>query len=260
MKNSSRLPQPRISARLLRIFAGYSRHYVRRHFHAVRILKNKMPFDCAQPLVIYLNHAAWWDPLVSLLLAREFFPQRNSYAPIDATMIERYSFFRRLGFFGVEQNTAAGARDFLRTTQAILASSGNALWLTPQGRFTDVRARPLRLQSGLNALTKRVPNAAVIPLAIEYSFWTEPRPEILVAFGQPILLSDANDRLEILSDALENLQDELAEQSCRRDAGAWLTLNRGKSGVHAIYDAWRRLKSQLRGEKFAPEHHAEAQS
>ncbi|MDQ6939350.1 MAG: lysophospholipid acyltransferase family protein [Verrucomicrobiota bacterium] len=256
MKNSSRLPQPRISARLLRIFAGYSRHYVRRHFHAVRILKNKMPFDCAQPLVIYLNHAAWWDPLVSLLLAREFFPQRNSYGPIDAAMLERYSFFRRLGFFGVEQQTAAGARDFLRTAQAILASSGNAIWLTPQGRFTDVRTRPLRLQNGLSALTKRVPNAAVIPLAIEYSFWTEPRPEILVAFGQPILASNES----VFGEALENLQNELAEQSCRRDPNAWLTLNRGKPGVHAIYDIWRRLKSQLRGKKFAPEHHAEAQS
>lgn len=256
MKDSSRLPQPRISAGLLKIFAAYSRHYVRRHFHAVRVLKNKMPRDCAQPLVIFLNHAAWWDPLVCLLLAREFFPQRNSYGPIDAAMLERYSFFRRLGFFGVEQNTVAGARDFLRNAQAILASSGNTLWLTPQGRFTDVRERPLRLQNGLSALIKRVPNAAVIPLAIEYSFWTEPRPEILLAFGQPIFSSDAN----VFSEALENLQNELAEQSCRRDPNAWLILNRGKSGVHAIYDTWRRVKSQMRGENFTPEHHAEAQS
>ena len=26
-----------------------------------------------------------------------------------------------------------------------------------------------------------------VPLAIEYTFWNEPRPEILVSFGEPII-------------------------------------------------------------------------
>ena len=102
-------------------------------------------------------------------------------------MLERYGFFKHLGFFGLEPQTQRGARKFLRTTHAILASSGNAVWLTPQGRFMDVRERPLRLQDGLGALARHEPSAAFVPLAIEYSFWTEPRPEILVSFGEPIV-------------------------------------------------------------------------
>ncbi len=252
--------QPRVSAAAMTGFAACCRRYVRRNFHALRILKSGLPpRDSARPIVIYLNHASWWDPLVCLLLAREFFPDRKSFAPIDAAMLERYGFFRHLGFFGIEPQSQSGARTFLRTTHALLASSLNAVWLTPQGRFVDVRKRPLLLEEGLGALAAREPGAVFIPLAIEYSFWTEPRPEILVSFGEPIVpgvdpTRPGPDWTRTFSDALESVQDELALRSTRRDFNQWVTLNRGKSGVNAIYDGWRWLRAQAHGEKFQPEH------
>lgn len=249
---------PRVSPAFMKMFAAYSRSYVGRHFHAMRILKSAMPpRDCASPLVIYLNHPAWWDPLVCLLLAREFFAERTSFAPIESAMLARYGFFRRLGFFGIEPRTAQGARTFLRTSHAILASSAHALWLTPQGRFMDARERPLRFEDGLGALAAREPEAAFVPLAIEYAFWTEPRPEILVAFGEPIFARDAQTPAawtRTFTESLEAAQDELAARSCRREPADWLTLSRGRSGIGAIYDAWRRLLAKLRGETFTAEH------
>lgn len=254
---------PRVSPAFMRMFAAYSRGYVGRHFHSLRILKNALPpRDCARPLVIYLNHAAWWDPLVCLLLAREFFAESTSFAPIESAMLARYRFFRRLGFFGIEPQSASGARTFLRTAHAILASSGNALWLTPQGRFMDVRERPLRLEEGLAALAEREPQAAFVPLAIEYAFWTEPRPEILVGFSEPFVPSEqqrsAAGWTRTFTDALEAAQDELAARSCRRDPAEWITLSRGQTGVGAIYDTWRRVRAKLRGETFSAEHTGEA--
>ncbi len=255
--------QPHVSPGVMRVFAAYTRRYVRRNFHSFRILQTGQPqMDVARPLVIYLNHSGWWDPLVALLLTREFLPQRTSFAPIDAAMLQRYGFFKHLGFFPVEQESTRGARKFLRDTHAILASSQNALWLTPQGRFMDVRERPLRLEGGLAALAAREPSAAFIPLAIEYTFWTEPRPEILVSFGEPIVPAteparSAADWTQVFADALESTQDELAARSCRRDPAEWLTLNRGHSGVNGFYDAWRWLRARVRGEKFAPEHRPE---
>lgn len=253
--------QPRVSTAALSGFAAYSRRYVRRNFHSFRILKRGRPsHDSTRPLVVYLNHASWWDPLVCLLLSREFFPDHTSFAPIDSAMLKRYSFFKNLGFFGIEPQTQNGARTFLRTTHALLTSSLNVVWLTPQGRFMDVRERPLRLENGLGALATREPRTVFIPLAIEYAFWTEPRPEILVSFGEPIV-PDADparlaaDWTRVFTEALETVQDELATRSCRRDAAEWITLNRGKSGVSRIYDGWRRLRARLRGERFESEHH-----
>jgi 1-acyl-sn-glycerol-3-phosphate acyltransferase len=263
LRAEARAAQPQVSATVMKGFAACSRRYVRRNFHSFRILRSGLPpNDSTRPLVIYLNHAAWWDPLVCLLLAREFFPGRTSFAPIDAAMLERYGFFKHLGFFGIEPQTQRGARTFLRTTHALLASSRNAVWLTPQGRFMDVRERPLRLEEGLGALGAREPGALFVPLAIEYSFWTESRPEILVSFGEAIVPESEPGRLaadwtHIFTEALESVQDELATRSCRRDVNQWVTLNRGKSGVSGVYDGWRRLRARVRGEKFQPEHHAE---
>lgn len=261
----TRRPKPRaieppVSGGLMKLFAAYSRRCVRRNFHALRILKHGLPpGDPSRPLVIFLNHASWWDPLVCLLLSREFFPDHHSFAPIDPAALERYRFFKRLGFFGIEPQTQRGARTFLRTSHALLASSRNALWLTPQGRFMDVRERPLRLQEGVGALAAREPATIFLPLAIEYAFWTEPRPEILVAFGDPFLPGNeparaAAEWTRTLAEALESVQDELATSSCRRDVNEWITLNRGKSGVSGIYDRWRWLQARMHGEKFEREH------
>lgn len=257
-QSNSCAPLPCVSAGFVKAFAAYSRGYVGRHFHSLRILKSALPpRDCARPLVVYLNHAAWWDPLVCLLLAREFFADRTSFAPIESAMLERYGLFRRLGFFGVEPRTARGARTFLRTAHAILASPANAFWLTPQGRFMDVRERPLRIEDGLGALAAREPHATFVPLALEYAFWTEPRPEILVAFGGPVQACDPQTPAgwtRAFTEALEAAQDELAACSCRRDPADWLTINRGRTGIGAIYDAWRWVCAKLRGETFAAGH------
>ena len=259
-RTKPRAIEPRISAGMMKLFAAYCRRYVRRNFTALRILKSGLPpGDPSRPLVIFLNHASWWDPLVCLLLSREFFPDHHSFAPIDSAALERYRFFRHLGFFGIEPQTQRGARAFLRTSHALLASSRNALWLTPQGRFMDVRNRPLRLQAGIGALAAREPETIFLPLAIEYAFWTEPRPEILVAFGDPFLpghepARGAAEWTDTFTEALESVQDELATGSCRRDANEWIMLNRGKSGVSGIYDSWRWLQARIHGEEFERQH------
>ena len=161
---------------------------------------------------------------------------------------ERYGFFKHLGFFGIEPQTQRGARTFLRTTHALLASSRNAVWLTPQGRFMDVRERPLRLEEGLGALAVREPGAAFLPLAIEYCILDR------AAAGNSRLFRRANrpgseparlaaDWTRVFTGALETVQDELATRSCDRDVTQWVTLDRGKSGVSGIYDGWRWLRA-----------------
>lgn len=245
------------------MFAAYANRYVRRRFHAIRILKTGMPpRDVSLPLVIYINHAAWWDPLICLHLAQRYFTDRTSYAPIDAAALQRYSFFKRLGFFGIEQKSMRAATKFLRTAAAILTSPRNILWLTPQGCFTDVRERPLRLEHGIGELAARLENVLFLPLAIEYTFWTEPRPEILLSFGEPTISHNAAplsapDCTKVFGTALEEVQDELATRSCRRDPNEWIVLERGTSGVNPFYDTWRRVRAYVGGKKFAPDHHVE---
>jgi 1-acyl-sn-glycerol-3-phosphate acyltransferase len=266
LRSSAKAQLPEVSARIFKLFAAYSRWYILRRFHAVRILRKGLPSRrICRPLLIYLNHASWWDPLVCVYLCRRFFPDKTSFAPMDADSLRRYAFLKYLGIYGIEQHSARGAITFLRTTTALLKREDNAIWLTPQGRFVDARQRPVRLQRGIGALASRATEGAFLPLAIEYAFWTEPQPEILVSFGEITItgkepLRKHREWTEHFSCALEATQEKLAIRSCRRDLSDWLVMDRGASGVSPFYDAWRLLRARLRGEDFKREHQPEKRS
>ena len=255
---------PPVSAPWLRWFTWYSRRYCRRHFHSLRVSRSGLPPQLpALPLVIYSNHASWWDALVCLVLKDEFFGAHTAFAPIDAAMLQRYKFFGRLGFFGVEQNTRRGAMQFLRVSEVILQSPRHLLALTPQGRFADARERPVRFAAGLGHLAVRESPAVFVPLAIEYVFWEERLPEILVRFGEPVVAGGGQRPRQqpeawtgFFERELARTQDALAAESQRRCPEDFETLLRGGAGQGGIYDLWRAFKAAWRGESFQKEHGA----
>ena len=258
--HSETLAPPAISRGLLGLFGRYSNSYIRRHFHSVRLLENSAPrTNDSLPLVVYLNHSSWWDPLLCLHLARRFFPKRQAYGPIEANALRRYQFLSRLGFFGVDRNSTGGGRNFLRTAGAILSSPGNAIWITPQGRFTDYHARPVQLEHGLSHLTKVAPRIAFVPLALQYVHWEERLPEILVGFGDQIIFDSHQvmstaESTRLFESGLTSVQDHLAAASARRAPEEWRVLLSGRGGVTRLYDGWRHLKARWRGERFDPAH------
>ncbi len=253
---------PAVSRPLLAWFRWYARRYVGKHFHSVRLsLGGSAPAGDPAPLVIYLNHASWWDPMVVILAGQRFFKDRTAFGPIDAAALNKYKFFARLGFFPVEQGTRRGAAQFLRSATAVLRDPDHLLWMTPQGEFVDPRERPVRFRSGLGHLPGLAKRMVVQPLAIEYAFWNERLPEVLLRFGEPISvypgearLRSSNEWLEIFEAKLQQTQDALADESRRRDPGAFEDLLKGGAGVGGVYDLWRRLRAGLRGESFNPEH------
>ncbi len=243
---------------LLRWFRRYTRSYLQRSFHAIRLCRDGKPPPMPNtPLVIFLNHPSWWDPLVCLFLTHTLFPDRLHYAPIDANALARYRLFARLGFFGIHLGTLRGAETFLRVSQAILHQPQAALWLTPAGRFTDPRQRPARLQQGLSHLALRLERVAFVPLALEYPFWEERFPEVLVRFGDRVQVEphqDIEDYTALFARQLEATQDALAADACAREPETFDTLLRGKAGIGGVYDIWRSLRARWQGEAFRPSH------
>jgi 1-acyl-sn-glycerol-3-phosphate acyltransferase len=251
---------PRISPWVLKIFAGYIRRYTARHFHAVRLSRaGRPPALSDAPLIVVLNHPSWWDPLVCLLLARQFFPERSHFAPIEADALARYRVFARLGFFGIEAGTRRGAATFLDVGRAVLGQPRACLWVTAEGRFTDPRQRPVRLKPGVGHLARSLEAGAVLPLALEYPFWEERCPEALARFGEVVWVETGKARrapawTELLEQRLGAAVDGLAAEACRRDREAFEVLLRGRAGIGGVYDLWRRLRARLHGEQFRREH------
>ncbi|HMF36402.1 MAG TPA: phytoene desaturase family protein [Isosphaeraceae bacterium] len=250
----------RRSPLLVRFFIRHvKRFYLARNFHAVRLSRSgRLGPLPAGPLIVVLNHPSWWDPLVGMVLT-ELFPNRAHFAPMEADALRRYRIFDRMGMFGVERETRRGAREFLRTSCAILARAGTALWITAQGRFADARERPPGVQPGVAHLARRLKQAVILPVALEYPFWEERYPEALARFGQAIVVERGADRSvekwrTCIEGALASTQDALACEAQRRDPAAFETLVGGKAGVGGIYECWQWFRRRRLGTHFRAEH------
>lgn len=248
------------SPMMVRFFGGVMARAMRRSFHAVRLARPGWPdLPEGRPVIVYLNHPSWWDPAFGIVLATTRFAGRPAYAPIDAAMLQRYRFMARIGLFGVEPGTPAGGTVFLRTALRLLREPGAMLWITAEGAMTDPRTRPVRLRPGLARLVRRAPQAMVVPLALEYPFWSERTPEALARFGAPLkaagLAEAPADRLGgLLARPLEVAMDALAEDALARDPDRFIRLQAGRAGVGGIYDAWRRGRALAAGRRFDPAH------
>jgi 1-acyl-sn-glycerol-3-phosphate acyltransferase len=233
--------------------------YIRRHMNALRMAQWGRLEAPDAPLVVYSNHPSWWDAALFIVLGKELLPNRASYAPIDAKMLEKYKFFGRIGAFGLDLESRRGAVNFLHQADAILQSPDRALWITAQGTFKDVRERPIGLRPGIAHLVDVTADAAFVPLAIDYCFWSERGAEALVAFGQPILgkklapLPRA-DRMGSLEGALTATMDRLANDAISRDPARFVPIVQGRQGIGGVYDLWRATRARLKGERFEPGH------
>lgn len=256
---------PAVSARWVRLVSWYAPRLVRKNFSAVRLLGSPPAIitqDPDMPLLIYLNHPSWWDPVAVAVLTERIFRDRVGYGPIDGKGLEKYRFMEKLGFFGIDPETRAGAAKFLRVGRAALETPGAILWVTAEGHFTDPRKRPVTLRPGVAHLARKGDRGMILPLAIEYPFGEEKRPEMRLAFGEPIAMGlgqgegprSSAQWNTLLEDRLAETMDHLASATIEGDLDAFTLLGDGQRGVGGVYDMWRRLRALLTGKKFEAAH------
>lgn len=239
-------------------FRRYVRRFVRRNFNAVRIANpDALKSVSNGPLICFINHPGWWDPMTAVMLTDCFFADRRFSAPMDAEALTRYPILERLGFFPVARESAAGAREFLRSSRQQLAQPNAIMWLTPAGKFCDVR-QSVPFMSGLSHLTGSGFTGTLLPVAVEYTFWNERYPEVLVEFHSALnpadLPADQHDRNQYLQICLERTQASLAAKAIARDPELFTTLATGRSGIGGVYETFRRLVAAIRGRTFQSRH------
>lgn len=242
-------------------FRRYVRRFVRKNFNAVRVIGQEQLAGLPEgPIVCFINHPGWWDPMTGVLMTDLLFSTRRFAAPMDAEALRSYPILERLGFFSVERESTSGAKEFLRISRELLKNPQTILWLTPAGKFHDVR-QPASFMNGLSHLVDSKFHGTALPMAIEYTFWNERSPELLVHFGSPLncagLSTDRDVRTSELEHALVATQAKLAERAIARDPAGFTTLAMGRAGVGGLYDFWRRVIAGLRGRKFQDRHSGE---
>ena len=231
---------------------------VRRRFHAGLVLAGDgdhlARLDAVQaPVIILMTHASWWDPLVGLVIWRRFIPSRELLMPMDASELERFDFFRRLGMFGIDPDDpgslAAMKKYVLDRFESV--KERPTLGLTPQGRFSDPR-EPIRLRPGAAAIAAASPiPPEVVAVAVEYPFWQDKRPELLVSIS-PVTAPSGTEASTAdwhrgMTDAVADASSRLATASISRNPDAFEVLDAdlgSRTRINPIMDGWLKLRGR----------------
>lgn len=240
--------------RFISFFGWYCRRLFAKKFASVRLAQGSRAVldqtaEPKQPLIIALNHASWWDPLLGVIVVRAFCPDRSPAVPIDLEQFRRFKFFSKLGLFGISQDHPGAAEAFLDyVSEHFDRADKPLLVLTPQGTFTDVRAK-VRVKPGVAAVAAAHPSARVLSLAVEYAFWQDQRPEVFLrarVIDKPDGdLPTSAAWLRAINRGMQANADELAKLVIARDPLAFESmLDRKGSVVHPVYDALMKLRGQ----------------
>lgn len=201
-----------------------------------------LPHPADGPVIIYLNHPAWWDGhmcfLIDRLLLRHTF---DSYLMMEDLQLRAYRFFTWSGAFSVSRSDPRSAVRSLRYIGRLLQERpGRALYIFPQGTLTPNDRRPIVAYAGVARIVAQLGGATLLPVALRYEFRGEQRPEALLRVGPahhvvaPIavtaLTAEIQQRLTASADAL---RDDAVSGQC----ATYPTLVRGRPSINRVFDA-----------------------
>jgi 1-acyl-sn-glycerol-3-phosphate acyltransferase len=222
---------------LERLYAGYGRRLLRRAFARVWIGGSPWPAGDG-PGIAFLNHSAWWDPILTLYLSHDVF-RRDGYGIMQGAQLERYPFFRRVGCFGASSEGIDDVRAVSAYGARLLREGARrTLWIFPQGELLPHRAA-LSFRSGAARLARAVPDAVLVPVAVRYEFRQEQRPECFVRVGEALAPQSREPAVRLTRRLEQRLRQELALLDGdleRPSTSQYRIVLEGRRSLHTLYD------------------------
>ena len=198
----------------------------------------------ARPAIVVMNHHSWWDPLVGMWLADRYLPGRAGYAPMEAGQLAKFGILKKLGVFGIEPDDAASLPAMVDYLHARWKAEPSAvLWITPQGRFADVRER-IVVRPGVSAVAASLDSPLVVSVTSEMVFWTEKKPELLLRLAtvQPPESPSVAAWQRAITRGMQANADALRDAAVTRDAARFTLIGgSGAASTNVFYDLWLRL-------------------
>ena len=186
-------------------------------FFAFRYKGAENVMEKGVPTILFAPHCNWWDGIVMYNITHRIF---HKEIRLMIEELNRFPLLRRGGGYSVCKKSPQSAMKALKYSVDVVGDTRNLLCIFPQGIIRPPHFRPFEFQTGLayiaqNAV-KRYGKVNLIPLAIDYCFLRDNRPEVLVKFGKRIELRDADiDRKQythFLENALTQVCDEQDEE------------------------------------------------
>lgn len=165
------------------------------------------------PTIFFAPHSNWWDGIVGYNICNRLLKKEIR---LMVEELNRFPLLRRGGAFNVNKKSAQASMAALKYSVNVLSSLKNILYIFPQGIIKPPNFRPIEFQTGLTYIAqkaaKKYGKVNLVPVAVNYLFMRDNRPEVWVEFGKEIHLDNPNiDRkeyTEYLAHTLEELCDK----------------------------------------------------
>ncbi len=157
------------------------------------------------PTIIFAPHCNWWDGIVLYNITHRIF---HKEIRLMVEELNRFPLLRRGGAFSVNKKSPQSAMKALKYSVDVLGNTKNILGIFPQGIIRPPHFRPVVFQTGLAYIAqntaKKYGKVNLVPVAVEYTFLRDNRPEVIVKFGDKITLDNSNVNRKDLTHNLEN--------------------------------------------------------
>ena len=184
-------------------------------FYAFRYkgVENYLNKDPNLPVIMFAPHSNWWDGIVGYHITNRICKKEIR---LMVEELNRFPLLRRAGAFSVNKKSPQASMDALKYSIEQVGNPKSILYLFPQGIIMPPNARPIKFRSGLAYIAekaaKKYGKVALMPIAVNYFFLRDNRPEVLIEMGELIELEagkvDRKEFTEYLGNTLEKLCDK----------------------------------------------------
>ena len=186
-------------------------------FYAFRYRGEENYFEAEKdvPTILFAPHCNWWDGIVLYNTTHRIF-----YKEIRLMVEElnRFPLLRRGGAYSVNKKSPQSAMKALQYSVDVVGDLRNMLCIFPQGIIRPPHFRPIEFQTGLayiaeNAV-KRYGKVNLIPMSVDYVFFRDNRPEVIVEFGKRIELRQGNELDKMSRKKLTHYLEHALTETC----------------------------------------------
>ena len=189
---------------------------LKKRFYAFRFkgAENFHSKDSNIPTIMYAPHSNWWDGIVAYAICNGICKRQMR---LMVEELKRFTLLRRAGCFSINKKSPQASMESLKYAINEIADTRCNLYLYPQGIIKPPNFRPIEFQSGLayivDKAVKKYGRVALIPVAVNYFFLRDNRPEVFVELGERIEVTsdkkiDRKEFTEYLAKNLEELCDK----------------------------------------------------
>jgi hypothetical protein len=197
--------------------------------------------------IFYTPHCNWWDGILMYNVLRHVLHVKKFRVMIEE--MNRFPLFQYVGAYPVNKKSAQTAMLSLKyTTEHVLNDKEVGLLLFPQGIVRPPHFRPETFQTGLAYMVqesvKKYGGINLQPTATYYCFLREDRPEILLEFDKPKVITSFNhtrhEFTQILQEDFEKFCDNQLANVAKANFEGYEYIFREK--LHW----WKKIEKKLR--------------